>query len=148
MHASLLRLLRRELRPLSARICISRSCSAQALIATSFTAAEPTHPSVSFDISDLFLLLFLLFLFLFGDSGVVAKRRGNIALIATLPVSDCLNSVQHLQSRCLEDSFLPQQTRKKGTAKAQSHQHIVSHLQQSSDYQAPDISLHKRPMER
>ena len=37
-------------------------------------------------------------------------RRGNIALITTLPVLDCLISVQHLQPRCLEDRFLPQQS--------------------------------------
>ena len=37
--------------------------------------------------------------------------------------------VQHLQPRCLEDRFLPQQTRKKkGTAKAKSLQRSISHL--------------------
>ena len=43
----------------------------------------------------------------------------NIAFIVTLPVLDCLNLVQHLQPRCLEDRFLPQQTKTKGTATAQ-----------------------------
>ena len=43
----------------------------------------------------------------------VSERRGNIALIATLPVLDCLNSVQHLQPSCLEDRFLPQQNKEK-----------------------------------
>ena len=33
-------------------------------------------------------------------------------LITTLPVLHCLHSVQHLQLRCLEESFLPFQTRK------------------------------------
>ena len=54
-------------------------------------------------------------------------RRGNSALITTLPVLDCLNLVQHLLPMCLEDRFLPWQTRK-GTAEAQSLQHIISHL--------------------
>ena len=49
-------------------------------------------------------------------------RRGNIALITTPPLLDCLNSVQHLHPRCLEDRFLRKQT------KAQSLQHIISHL--------------------
>ena len=41
-------------------------------------------------------------------------RRGNTALITTLPVLDCLNSVQHLQPKCLAERFFPQRTRKKG----------------------------------
>ena len=45
-------------------------------------------------------------------------RRDNIALITTLPMLDCLNLVQHLQPRRLEDMFLPLQTRKKSTAKS------------------------------
>ena len=36
--------------------------------------------------------------------------------------------MQYLQLRCPEDTFLPQQTRKKGTAEAQSLQHIISDL--------------------
>ena len=57
---------------------------------------------------------------LFDFSGVLRQwRRGNIALITTLPVLDCLISVQHLQSRCLEDRFPPS---------AKSLQHIISHL--------------------
>ena len=48
------------------------------------------------------------------------RRRDNIALITTLPVLNCLNSAQDLQPKCLEDRFLPQQTIKKSTAKAQS----------------------------
>ena len=63
-----------------------------------------------------------------------------MAVITTLPVPDCLNLVQHLQPRCLEDSFLTQQTRKKGTAKAQS----LPTLRQCSDYQASSFSWHKR----
>ena len=55
-------------------------------------------------------------------------RRGNIALVTTLPVPDCLNLVHHLQPRRLEDRFLPQQPRKKGHSPAQSLQHIISHL--------------------
>ena len=39
-------------------------------------------------------------------------RRGTIALITAPPAPDSLNLVQHLQPRCLEDRFLPQQTRK------------------------------------
>ena len=42
---------------------------------------------------------------------------GNIALIITLPVLVCLNSVQHLQPRCLEHSFFPHQNRKNDTSK-------------------------------
>ena len=38
-------------------------------------------------------------------------RRGNIALITTIPVLNCLNLVQLLQRRCLEDRFLPQQNK-------------------------------------
>ena len=38
------------------------------------------------------------------------------------------NLVQHLQPRCLEDRFLPQLTRKNGTAKARSLKHIISHF--------------------
>ena len=34
-------------------------------------------------------------------------RRGNIALITTQPVLECLNLVKRLQPRCLEESFLP-----------------------------------------
>ena len=34
------------------------------------------------------------------------RLRRNIAWITTLPVLDCLNCVQHLQPRRLEDSFL------------------------------------------
>ena len=37
-------------------------------------------------------------------------RRGNNAWITTLPILDCLDSVEHLQPRCLEDRFLPQET--------------------------------------
>ena len=37
------------------------------------------------------------------------RRRSNIALITTLPVLGCLNVVQHLQPRCLEDRLSPQQ---------------------------------------
>ena len=55
-------------------------------------------------------------------------RRGNIALVTTLPVLDCLNSAQHLQPRCLDDRLLPQRSRKKSTAKAQSFQHIIAIL--------------------
>ena len=41
----------------------------------------------------------------------------------------CLNLVQHLQPRCLEDRCLPQQTKKKkSTATAQSLHHIISHF--------------------
>ena len=61
-------------------------------------------------------------------------RRGNIALITTLPVLDCLNSVQHLQRKCLEERFLRLQTRKKGAAKVQLHQHIISTFEQSRLY--------------
>ena len=56
-------------------------------------------------------------------------RRGNTALITTLPVLDCLNSVQHVQPRCLEESFLPLQPRKKQEPlKHKSFQLKVSHL--------------------
>ena len=61
---------------------------------------------------------------LFFLSALRQWRRGNIALVTTLQVLECLNMVQHLQPKCLEDRFLPQQTRKKGTAEAHSLQHI------------------------
>ena len=51
-------------------------------------------------------------------------RRGNMSQLGV----DCLNLVQHLQLRCLEDRFLPQKKGKKGTAKAQSLQHLIFHL--------------------
>ena len=44
-------------------------------------------------------------------------RRGNMSQLGV----DCLNLVQHLQLRCLEDRFLPVQRTKKGTAK---HSHL------------------------
>ena len=50
-------------------------------------------------------------------------RRGNIAMLTTLPVLDCLNSEQHLH-KCLEDRFLPQQG-KRALLKTQSLQHII-----------------------
>ena len=50
-----------------------------------------------------------------------------VAVTATLPVLDWLNLVQHLQPKCLEDRFLPPQTRRKGPVIAQSLQHISSH---------------------
>ena len=37
-------------------------------------------------------------------------RRCNIALSTTQQVPDCLNSVKHLQPKCLEDRFLPLQS--------------------------------------
>ena len=46
----------------------------------------------------------------------------------TLPLPDCLNSVHHLQPKCLEDRCLPLQTMEKSTAEAQSLRHVVSHL--------------------
>ena len=46
---------------------------------------------------------FDLFLVVLRNSGIV----GNIALLTKLPVLGCLNLVQHLQPRCLEDRFLP-----------------------------------------
>ena len=49
-------------------------------------------------------------------------------MVTTLTVPDCLNLVQHLHPRCLEDRFVLQQTRKKGTAIALSLQRICSHL--------------------
>ena len=54
-------------------------------------------------------------------------RRDNSALITTLPVLDCLNFVQHLQPRCLEDRFDPSITKRKGTAQPLQHL-IFSHL--------------------
>ena len=51
-------------------------------------------------------------------------RRGNMSQLGV----DCLNLVQHLQLRCLEDRFLRQKKGKKGTAKAQSLQHLIFHL--------------------
>ena len=66
--------------------------------------------------------------FCFFSSALGQWRRGNIALVTTLPVPDCLNLVHHLQPRRLEDRFLPQQPRKKGHSPAQSLQHIISHL--------------------
>ena len=69
----------------------------------------------------------LFFCFVF-NSALRQWRRGNIALITTLPVPDRPNSVQHLQARCPEDRFLPPQARKKATAKAQSLQHTISPL--------------------
>ena len=47
----------------------------------------------------------------------------HVAVTTTMAVLDCLNLVQHLQLRCLEDRFLPQQ-RKKG----KSLQHMISLL--------------------
>ena len=59
------------------------------------------------------------FVFVFS-SALRQWRCGNTALIATLPVLGCLNLVHHLQHRCQEDRFLPQQTKKKkGAANAQ-----------------------------
>ena len=55
-------------------------------------------------------------------------HRGNVAGITTLPVPVCPNSVQHLQPTCLENRFLPQQSKEKSTAKAQSLQRIIHHL--------------------
>ena len=58
----------------------------------------------------------------------------HVAEDTPISVLDCLNlahleSVQHLQPKCLEDRFLPLQTRKKGTGKAPSLQHNISDLQ-------------------
>ena len=54
------------------------------------------------------------FVFAFVFSGALRQwRRGNIALITTLPVPDCVNSVPHLHPKRLKDIFLPLQTRKK-----------------------------------
>ena len=47
----------------------------------------------------------LLVLFLFCCA-LRQWRRGNIALMTTLTALGCLNLVQHLQPRCLEDRFL------------------------------------------
>ena len=44
----------------------------------------------------------------------VLRERGNIALITTLPLLVCVNLVEHLQPRCLEDRFLPQPNKEKG----------------------------------
>ena len=66
-------------------------------------------------------------LFFFFDCALRQWRRGNIALITTQPVPDCLNSVQHLQPLCLEDRFLRQQTKREGSYGARSLQHILSH---------------------
>ena len=53
----------------------------------------------------------LLVLFLFCCA-LRQWRRGNIALMTTLPALGCLNLVQRLQPRCLEDRFLLNKTRK------------------------------------
>ena len=60
------------------------------------------------------------FLSCFDESAASWKH---VAVTTTLAVLDCLNLVQHLQLRCLEDRFLPQQ-RKKG----KSLQHMISLL--------------------
>ena len=77
------------------------------------------------------------------------RRRGNMALIATPPVPDCLNLVQHLQPRCLEDRFLPKQTRKKGALLNLVHfSNSFPTSRQSSDCQAASTSWQRRSTER
>ena len=76
--------------------------------ATSWKASRPRKAV------DPFLRLRSRGLFCFFFSRALRQwHRGNIALIATLPVIGCLNLVQHMQPRCLEDSFLPPQNKEK-----------------------------------
>ena len=51
------------------------------------------------------------------NSALRLWRRGNIGLITTQPLPDCVNSKEHEQSRCLEDRFLSQLTRKRAPPK-------------------------------
>ena len=63
----------------------------------------PSH-HLSFFITQLTCAdLFLIEFFVLNVFSTLRQwRRGNIALITTLPVPSCLNLVQHLQPRCLE----------------------------------------------
>ena len=58
-------------------------------------------------------------------------RRGNNALIKSLPVLGCPNSLQHLQPKCLEDRFLLSKQGKMGTAVAPSLSASLPTIQQS-----------------
>ena len=53
------------------------------------------------------------FVFVFFFFALSRRRRGNVALITTPPVPDCLNAVEHLQPRCLEVRLFPQQNKEK-----------------------------------
>ena len=65
--------------------------------------------------------------FLFFVVALRQWRRANIALVATPPKLDCLTWCNTCSPSVLEDRFLPQQTRNKCTAEAQSLQHINFH---------------------
>ena len=83
------------------------SCSLQSRHAFSFTLLRTGHlgGALSGSASSFFFLFY---------SALRQWRRGNIALITTLPVLDRQKLAQHLQPKCLEDRFLPTQTREKG----------------------------------
>ena len=53
----------------------------------------------------------ILFFFLLLSCFETVALWKHVAWITALPVLDNLNSVQHLQPRCLEDRFLPQQNK-------------------------------------
>ena len=72
-------------------------------------------------------------------------RRGNIASIATQPVPDCVNQVQHQQP---EDRFLPQQTRKRAPPKHSRCSTPLLTFRESTDYQAARNSSQRRFIER
>ena len=56
---------------------------------------------------------------------------------------DCLNLVQHMQPKCLEDSFLPLQTRKTSTAESRSFRTTFP-ISGSSTLQSDGLFSHKQ----